>query len=792
MNTMIQLIQKIKQISILLLVLSFVNCDKDEDKNEPQIAAGFTYTINVDTGTVTFINISENSDSYEWSFGDETDTTPATKSTEINPVHTFAGGTYTVILKASNVAGASNTFESIITFEIPEIFALPITFDNEKVTYSASTFNGAAFQIVDNPALGGTNNVASKVGEITNSGAAYEGIAFELGENLDLTTNKSVKINFWSDKAVDILLKLEISETDAVETTASHTGSGWEELTFNFNSSKSYPKVVVFVDGPGSSTGKFYIDDVIQVATEVVTPLCTTETLENIDPANGDLNWTFKTNDEDHTFGAFGNISSSIVANPLAEGINTSCSVDQYIKTAGCETWSGVGVELATALDFTSTSTNKVFKMKVLAENQLTDVTLRLERLPHPDVDPAIEVVASITEVGVWQELTFDFSGTSTGTYKSMIIYFDRNQPCDGDVYYFDDLMQVAGTGGTGGGTVTTCTDTMLSLPVDFDCDGIDYASKDTGDVAFEIIDNPELSGINASASKVAKLVFDSNQPWENMNLNLDTPISFATDKSIKLKLFSDSARTIKLKVETGGTAVENDQDHTGSGWEELTFTLATSESFSNLVLFVDGGANTVGTFYVDDIVQISSGGGSTGGGSTGGGSTDSFSLDKTIDFETAGFGGQWSWNVFENVDNPPLEFVANPNASGINTSSQVAKIIARKTGAPWVGTETVHGEMNLNWDLSASNAIIKIMVYKTVISDVGIKLVNPAGGAQGEIKVANTKINEWEELTFDFSSRIGNGLDGSTNIDQIVVFPDFTDSRTEETVTYFDNITFN
>ena len=63
-------------------------------------------------------------------------------------------------------------------------------------------------------------------------------------------------------------------------------------------------------------------------------------------------------------------------------------------------------------------------------------------------------------------------------------------------------------------------------------------------------------------------------------------------------------------------------------------------------------------------------------------------------------------------------------------------------------------------------------------------------GGAQEEIKVANTKINEWEELTFDFSSRIGNGLDGSTNIDQIVVFPDFQ-ARTSDNIVYFDNIRF-
>jgi hypothetical protein len=37
-------------------------------------------------------------------------------------------------------------------------------------------------------------------------------------------------------------------------------------------------------------------------------------------------------------------------------------------------------------------------------------------------------------------------------------------------------------------------------------------------------------------------------------------------------------------------------------------------------------------------------------------------------------------------------------------------------------------------------------MVYKTEISDALFEVAG--GGSLGEIKVANTKINEWEELT--------------------------------------------
>ena len=191
------------------------------------------------------------------------------------------------------------------------------------------------------------------------------------------------------------------------------------------------------------------------------------------------------------------------------------------------------------------------------------------------------------------------------------------------------------------------------------------------------------------------------------------------------------------------------------------------------------------GDIFLDNLYFYKSSGGGGGGGSA-------YSIDKTIDFEPAGFGASWTWNVFENGANPPLEFVANPNASGINSSSKVAKFSARQAGQPYAGVETAHGPtgMGITWDLSASRSKIRIMVYKTKISDVGIKLANPAGGAQVEIKVANTKINEWEELVFDFSSRIGNGLDGSTNIDQIIIFPDFV-ARGADDVIYFDNITF-
>ena len=166
------------------------------------------------------------------------------------------------------------------------------------------------------------------------------------------------------------------------------------------------------------------------------------------------------------------------------------------------------------------------------------------------------------------------------------------------------------------------------------------------------------------------------------------------------------------------------------------------------------------------------------------------FAQNSPIDFETGGYGATWTWTVFENGSNPSLEIVTNPNTGGINSSATVAKFTALQTGQPWAGCESQHGSDIGTFSLDATNSTVKIMVYKTVISDVGLKFVIPSSGSLGEIKVANTVTNAWEELTFDFSSHIG--LPEAIGIDQIVVFPDFDlGGRTQDNIIYFDNISF-
>jgi hypothetical protein len=159
------------------------------------------------------------------------------------------------------------------------------------------------------------------------------------------------------------------------------------------------------------------------------------------------------------------------------------------------------------------------------------------------------------------------------------------------------------------------------------------------------------------------------------------------------------------------------------------------------------------------------------------------------IDFEPAGFGATWQWTTFENDFNPPIEIIANPDPSGINTSATVAQFTANVAGAPWAGFESVHGQGIGTFNLTAANCVVKIMVYKPVISPVGIKFATPAGASTGEILVSNTLVNQWEELTFDFSAVVS--APSSTGIDQIIVFPDFT-QRSDNRICLIDNIKFS
>ncbi len=551
-----KLLKKAKQIAILILAISLTGCSND-DVELPKVIAGFTYTVNIDTGTVTFINVSENSRTYTWDFGD------GTNSTEINPVKTYPNGTYAITLTAKNPSGASDIFEDEITILIPEIATLPITFDGANTNYNAVTFGGASFAIVDNPDSSGSNTSTSKVGAVTNIGAAFEGFYFDLGSPIDLTALGSISMNFWSDTPVNVLLKLEEGSAGPIEASASHGGTGWELIYFTFDSTASYSRFTMFVDGPGTTAGTFYLDDISQ--------------------------------------------------------INSS------------------------------------------------------------------------------------------------------------------DIP---------------CLETNLELPIDFDCNGIAYTDKIVGNVSFEVVDNPELSGINNEATKVGKMT-NVGENWENAFFNLDSPVDFSIDKGISLKLYSDQALPIKLKFEDGTEApVEVDVNHTGTGWEELLFTfVSSSASYNDMILFVDGPGTAAGTFYIDDIEQVTGDipdpcQADTVQSFAAGSFNISFETDPGTT-ETVGETGKLLLGEvgYAYVDNPDFD-------NAVNSSCKVAKI--DKAGGLNYANVQIFTADKFNF---TDNAGFKLKILSpNVGTNVLFKLEDTNNGAIfNQVSQLTTVANGWEELTFDF-----------------------------------------
>ena len=515
-----QLITKFKLVSVFVLAL-LVGCESDDSTLLPTILSNFTFTLDEDTGTVEFINISEKATSYQWDFGD------GDTSTEINPIKTYtASGTYTVVLTASNTAGATSTFEDEITIVIKEPITLPITFDNNNVNYDlgVSTFNGAAFEILDNPDVSGTNDKSSKVGKITNSGAAFEGIFFDLGTPVDLSTEQTITANFWSEEPIDILMKLELGTGSDTEVSASHGGTGWETVSFNFASTESYSRITLFVDGPGTTAGDFFIDDVEQVETATTPSGCVdTPVAATALPVDFEGCETFLSSEN------FGDgITSGLAENPSKAGINTSDFVLQVDKPSGSSFFAGIQNTFENNFDLTTTD---VFKLKVYSTK--ANVVFRFELALNPQTDPVTgnpaPVFVTIPNANEWTEVEFTFTNLPGGptAYNQLVIKPDNDEVdsaiTEGGTYYIDDLTLGTSGGGSGGS-------------------GFDDGLLTNGD--FENGSAPWILGVDDAAA--APVTTEGGNSFYSVNVTTPDPGQpFLVNLSQKLEIIQDETYTL-------------------------------------------------------------------------------------------------------------------------------------------------------------------------------------------------------------------------------------------------------
>lgn len=169
-----------------------------------------------------------------------------------------------------------------------QIFGAPATWDDGNIAFSFG-FNGVDLQTVENPDLSGANPEASNVLEITQDGGGnFDGFGVQMNNPIDFNAeDKIVRLKFWSDTQIPIRLTVQQDPNNNTEREAEvnliHTGTGWEELRFDFATATAgftgsgalgipdftpiiptgqYIRFQMFISPGDDVAGTFYLDDV--------------------------------------------------------------------------------------------------------------------------------------------------------------------------------------------------------------------------------------------------------------------------------------------------------------------------------------------------------------------------------------------------------------------------------------------------------------------------------------------------------------------------------------------------
>ena len=123
-----------------------------------------------------------------------------------------------------------------------------------------------------------------------------------------------------------------------------------------------------------------------------------------------------------------------------------------------------------------------------------------------------------------------------------------------------------------------------------------------------------------------------------------------------------------------------------------------------------------------------------------------------------------------------------NPDATGINTSTKVGKLIKTNSAQVWAGSFIELGSP-INFSTFQK---IKVKVWSPQAGIiVKLKLENLANGSaiNTELDATTTTSNAWEELTYDFT-----GINNANNYQRVVIFFNFGNPGNGASY-YFDDI---
>ncbi len=453
--------------------------------------------------------------------------------------------------------------------------------------------NHGTFSVVTNPDATGINT-SDNVGKYDKGNAAFSTVTSFLGSGLDLSVNPQMNLQVWAPAgAVNMTMQL-VSPTEGNKDVTRDflANEEWIDLSFNFeefNMITDFERINLLFDGGTASAGTTYYFDNLTQGASTVDPCENVVAIPSIlDDYECQRNVTY----------GVGLDRLTVIANPDLTPDNSSSMVGEYKDPT--DEWSALGFESGGSWDL---SIRNQFHLKVWSAIAVP-ILFKLEG----GTSPAKEVFVDVTETNKWVDYVVDFSDQVGEDHARIVVFFNAGVlPTQEDIYYLDDATwtRVSYTG---------CVDnheTVENTIANFAYFANGYLEADGKQ--FEILDNPNPSGINVS-EKVGEFIKASDAlPFAGMFAQLDAPIDFGTNKTAKAKVHMDHIGNFAIKLEgstTGAAAIELPVDNTVTDqWEELTFDFSAvtdDANFTRLTIFFDLGIDATGTdvtSYFDDIV---------------------------------------------------------------------------------------------------------------------------------------------------------------------------------------------
>jgi hypothetical protein len=452
------------------------------------------------------------------------------------------------------------------------------------------TFNGPTA----NPAPGGVNE-SDFVGCYTKGLSPTSTLQALLAPGFSLAGYPQLNLDVWAPAGSEEVIMRLFSPTQGNKDVTREITATEEWITLNFDFSEhegitDFSSLQLIFDSGTAAEGTTYCIDNLTQSTSTVDPC------EGIDPIPNIVD-DYECQRNYNVY--YGADFLEVINNRDLSTVNSSAKVGKFDDPAN-DPWAGLGYETAAPIDL---SVFNQLSVQIWA-SAAVPVLFKLEG----GSGAVTEVWQDITVTNEWVNYLIDFSAPAGSDYTKLVIFFDGgNEDPNANTYYIDNIRwrRLSYNG---------CVDDHETVPTTIS--NWKYFANGYLEAAgyqFEIIDNPNPSGINVS-DKVGKFLRAGDAlPFAGMYADLDAPIEFKDNRSIRIKVHMDHIGNVALKLEgslTGAGVIEVPVENTKTNeWEEITVPFPTAEDdaqYARLTLFFDLGIDATGedvASYFDDIV---------------------------------------------------------------------------------------------------------------------------------------------------------------------------------------------